>query len=77
MGLLAAGSSCHRCELLDLHDQVLVEYDLVQYGPEADAFLAEDLDESSTSLLGGGIAVHLVFEELEGVLIHVVAEAGN
>ena len=74
---VSARLTAHLRHVLDLAGQVLIEDYLVEDGPKADTLLTNDLNQPRTSLLAGRILAHLLLEELQSTLVHVITETGH
>ena len=74
---ISARLTAHLRHVLDLAGQVLIEDYLVEDGPKADTLLTNNLNQPRTSLLAGRILAHLLLEELQSTLVHVITETSH
>ena len=74
---ISARLTAHLRHVLDLAGQVLIEDYLVEDGPKTHALLTNDLNQPRTSLLTGRILAHLLLEELQSPLVHVITETSH
>ena len=73
----SARLATHLRHVLNLTGQVLIEDYLVEDGPQADTLLTNDLNQPSASMLTGRILAHLLLEELQSALVHVIPETSH